>query len=46
MRSQLAAEEITARAGGLAQNEGYKDVWIKRHEFGRKTEGERSKTRS
>ena len=30
MRSQLAVEEITARAGRLAQNKEYKDVWIKR----------------
>ena len=30
MRSQLAVEEITARANRLAQTEEYKDIWIKR----------------
>ena len=30
MRSQLAVEEITARAGKCTQNEEYKDAWIKR----------------
>ena len=30
MRSQLAVEKITVRAGRLAQTEEHKDVWIKR----------------
>ena len=30
MRSQLAVEEITARANRLAQTEEYKDIWMKR----------------
>ena len=30
MRSQLAVEEITARAVRLAQTEEHKNVWIKR----------------
>ena len=29
-RSQLAVEEITARASRLAQTEEYKEIWIKR----------------